>query len=91
MNKEKQFDCIKFKNELQKNLLKNSGAKSLREYADYANKLALKSSLHKRIDTIDNIMDRQSIAEYEAKEKDGGVKFIDSAEVLRMLQKNNVK
>jgi len=50
--KEKQFDCIKFKNELQNNLLKNSGAKSLREYADYANKLALKSSLHKRVDTM---------------------------------------
>jgi len=52
MNKEKQFDCTKFKNELQKNLLKNSGAKNLREYADYANKLALKSSLHKRVDTM---------------------------------------
>jgi hypothetical protein len=50
MNKEKQFDCIKFKNELQKNLLKNSGAKNLQEYADYANKLALKSSLHKKME-----------------------------------------
>jgi len=47
MNKEKQFDCIKFKNELQKNLLKSSGAKNLREYADYANKIAQKSSLHR--------------------------------------------
>jgi len=47
MNNEKKFDCIKFKNELQKNLLKNSGAKNLREYVDYANKTAQKSSLHK--------------------------------------------
>jgi len=47
MNKEKQFDCVKFKNELQKNLLINSGAKNLKEYVDYANKLAQKSSLHK--------------------------------------------
>jgi len=47
MNKEKQFDCVEFKNELQKNLLKNSGAKNLQEYVDYANKLAQKSSLHK--------------------------------------------
>jgi len=48
MNKEKQFDCVDFKNELQKNLLKNSGAKNLREYVDYANKLAQKSPLHKK-------------------------------------------
>jgi hypothetical protein len=47
MNKEKQFDCVKFKNELQRNLLRNSGVKNLHEYVDYANKLARKSSLHK--------------------------------------------
>jgi hypothetical protein len=47
MSKEKQFDCVKFKNELQKNLLKSSGAKNLQEYVDYTNKLAQKSSLHK--------------------------------------------
>ena len=47
MNKEKQFDCIKFKDELQKNLLKNSGAKNLHEYVDYANKIAEKSPLHR--------------------------------------------
>jgi hypothetical protein len=46
VNKEKQFDCVKFKNELQEKMLKNSGAKNLREYVDYANKLAKKSSLH---------------------------------------------
>jgi hypothetical protein len=51
MNKEKQFDCVKFKNELQKNLLKNSGAKNLQEYVDYANKLAQKSPLHKQPET----------------------------------------
>ena len=47
MNKEKEFDCIKFKYELQEKLLKNSGAKNLREYVSYANKVSQKSSLHK--------------------------------------------
>ncbi|MDR0319875.1 MAG: hypothetical protein LBI28_00085 [Treponema sp.] len=47
MNKEKQFDCVKFKNKLQEKLLKDSGAKNLREYVEYANKVAQKSSLHK--------------------------------------------
>jgi len=47
MNREKQFDCVKFKNDLQKNLLEKSGAKNLREYVAYANKVAKKSSLHK--------------------------------------------
>jgi len=47
VNNEKQFDCIKLKNELQKKLLENSGAKNLQEFVDYANKLAKKSSLHK--------------------------------------------
>ena len=48
MNKEKQFDCVKFKNELQAKLLKKSGAKNLREYAQYANEEAKKSSLYKK-------------------------------------------
>jgi len=47
MNKEKQFDCVKFKNELQENLLKKSGAKNLREYVEYVNKVAQESSLHR--------------------------------------------
>ena len=47
MNKEKQFDCVKFKNELQKNLLEKSGAKNLQEYVAYVNKVAQKSALHK--------------------------------------------
>jgi hypothetical protein len=47
VNNEKQFDCIKFKNELQKRLIENSGAKNLQEFVDYANKLAKNSSLHK--------------------------------------------
>jgi hypothetical protein len=50
MNKEKQFDCVKFKFELQKNLLKNSNAKNLQEYVDYANKIAQESSLHKKME-----------------------------------------
>ena len=47
MNKEKQFDCIKFKDELQANLLRRSGAKNLREYVQYVNKIAKGSALHK--------------------------------------------
>ena len=47
MNKEKQFDCVKFKNELQKNLLEKSGAKNIQEYAAYVNKIAQNSSLSK--------------------------------------------
>jgi hypothetical protein len=47
MNKEKGFDCIKFKYELQERLLKSSGAKNLREYVNYANKIAQKSTLHR--------------------------------------------
>jgi hypothetical protein len=47
MNKEKIFDCVKFKYELQEKLLKKSGAKNLREYANYANTLAQKLSLHR--------------------------------------------
>ena len=47
MNKEKQFDCVKFKKELQEKLLKKSGAKNLDEYVKYVNKVAKESSLHK--------------------------------------------
>jgi hypothetical protein len=47
MNKEKQFDCVKFKYELQEKLLKKSGASNLREYVNCANKISQNSSLHK--------------------------------------------
>jgi hypothetical protein len=47
MNKDKKFDCVKFKYELQEKLLKASGAKNLREYVNYVNKVASKSSLHR--------------------------------------------
>ena len=47
MNKIKEFDCIKFKYDLQKKTLKKSGAKNLREYVEYVNEMAKKSSLHK--------------------------------------------
>jgi hypothetical protein len=50
MNKEKQFDCVKFKYELQEKLLKESGAKNLREYVNYANKIYQESTLHKKGD-----------------------------------------
>jgi hypothetical protein len=52
MNKEeKKFDCVKFKYELQEKLLKDSEAKNLREYVNYANKVSQKSSLFKINDT----------------------------------------
>ncbi|MDR2132574.1 MAG: hypothetical protein LBP30_04425 [Clostridiales Family XIII bacterium] len=52
MNKEKRFDCIKFKYDLQEKLLKNSGARNLREYVNYANKISEKSVLHKAKEKI---------------------------------------
>lgn len=47
MNKEKQFDCINFKYELQKKLIEKSGAKNLQEFVAYANRIAKESTLHK--------------------------------------------
>ena len=47
MNKEKKFDCIQFKNELQVNLVKKSGAKNLKEFVNFANKEAKNSKLFK--------------------------------------------
>ena len=55
MNKEKQFDCVKFKNELQASLLKKSGAKNLRDYAQYANEEAKKSLLYKKNKICPNV------------------------------------
>jgi len=46
--KEKEFDCVKFKEELYLNAWKKSGAANLREYVDYVNREARKSPLHKR-------------------------------------------
>ena len=48
MNKEKKFDCVAFKYELQKKLIEKSGARNLNEYVAYANKIAKKSPLHKK-------------------------------------------
>ena len=52
MNKKdkKNFDCVKFKYELQEKTLKQSGAKSLREYVNYVNNIAKKSTLRKARD-----------------------------------------
>jgi hypothetical protein len=47
MIKEKTFDCIRFKNELQEKTLIKSGAKNLHEYVEYVNKTAEKSTLHR--------------------------------------------
>ena len=47
MNKKK-FDAVEFKHQLQKNLRKQSEAKNLKEYMEYINKVALKSSLFQK-------------------------------------------
>jgi len=58
----------------------------LSEYYEQDKSSLIKYSIR---ELYEDIVDKQSIAEYEAKEKDGGVKFIDSAEVLSMLQSQN--
>jgi len=58
----------------------------LSEYYEQDKSSLIKYSIR---ELYEDIMDKQAIAEYEAKEKDGGVKFIDSAEVLSMLQSQN--
>jgi len=47
MNKEKKFDCIKFKTDLHIKLLQKSKAKNISEYVKYINDVAKKSSFHK--------------------------------------------
>ncbi|KZX16257.1 hypothetical protein [Methanobrevibacter curvatus] len=47
MTKEKDFDCVKFKRQLQDNVWKSSGAKNTKELVDYINKQSLKSSLRR--------------------------------------------
>ena len=49
LSDDKKIDALKFKRQLQKNSWKNSGAKNLHEYIEYANKIALKSPLKKKI------------------------------------------
>ena len=45
MRNKKEFDCIEFKQELFEKAWKKSGAKNLREYVEYVNKHARKSTL----------------------------------------------
>ncbi|MDR1323868.1 MAG: hypothetical protein LBK68_05460 [Candidatus Margulisbacteria bacterium] len=45
--KEKEFDCVKFKQKLFENALKVSGAKNLDEYVDYVNAHYTTSPLYK--------------------------------------------
>jgi hypothetical protein len=53
MNKKKNFDAIEFKRQLQKNVWKNTGAKSTDELVDYINKRSLSSSLRRTNDNSD--------------------------------------
>ena len=55
----------------------------LSEYYEQDKSSLIKYSIR---ELYEDITDKQAIAEYEAKEKNGGGKFIDSAEVLSMLQ-----
>ena len=48
MNKEKEFDCVKFKDELFTISWKKSEAKTYREYVEYVNAQARKSTLFKK-------------------------------------------
>ena len=41
----KEFDCVKFKHELQRRLRKDSGAKNLSEYIKYINEVGMQSPL----------------------------------------------
>ena len=45
MKLKKKFDCVKFKQELQKRLKKDSGAKNLSEYIKYINEVGTQSPL----------------------------------------------
>jgi len=49
MNKEKKFDCVKFKDELFAKSWKKSGAMNFRDYVEYVNNISLQSSLYKTI------------------------------------------
>jgi len=48
MLKEKEFDCVKFKDTLFSEAWKKSGAKNYREYVEYVNARARKSGLFKK-------------------------------------------
>jgi len=48
LNKEKEFDAIKFKRQLQDNVLKRYNSKNSYELIECINKNALKSSLHRK-------------------------------------------
>jgi hypothetical protein len=43
---EKSFDCVKFKRQLQENVLKASKAKNSKEFIDFVNKVGTKSFLY---------------------------------------------
>jgi hypothetical protein len=45
--KDKEFDCIKFKDMLQANLRKKTAGMTSKQYIDYINAEARKSPLHK--------------------------------------------
>jgi hypothetical protein len=48
-NKNKKFDSVEFKRQLQENVWKKSGAKNTQELVDYINKRSLNSKLRKNV------------------------------------------
>ena len=54
MSNKKEFDCVQFKYELQQKTLQCSGAKNLREYVQYVNEIAKKSTLCKAAEPTKN-------------------------------------
>ena len=81
MTREKTFDCIKFKYELQEKTLKKSGAKNLREYVEYVNKTAKMSSLHKSKETLYRMLQEgeNSIASGKTLTKEEVLKNMETA------------
>jgi hypothetical protein len=45
---------------------------------------------HSLKELYEDIIDKQVISEYESKEKNGEIKFIDSSEILNMLKTHKI-
>ena len=56
----------------------------LSEYYEQDKSSLIKYSLK---ELYEDIIDKQFIGEYETKEKNGGIKFIDSNEIMDMIKK----
>jgi hypothetical protein len=61
-NLDRDFDCVKFKHDLQRNLRKETDGLSIAEYVQFINEGAKKSLLHKKYEneTSDNLQETES-------------------------------